>query len=161
MNNNLLELHNIKEAIGPVDANTAAITGARVKLSSADRLAIAVHMGDSTSAVVTLTLRQHNAASAGTSKDLSVSNPYYHKVAAATSFTKVEPAAAAAAYDLAALLANDPGIVVFEVLSEQLDVNNGYYWASIDMADSTAAKLVSAVYILGNSRQMPAYDVSI
>jgi hypothetical protein len=161
MNKNLMEKVNIKPVSVPVDMNTAAITGDRVKLSSGNRCAIHIHMGDSTSAVVTFDLKQHNAATAGTSKALSVANPYYHKKAALTVFTKVTPASAASQYDLATIFANDEGIVVFEVLAEDLDNDNGYYWMSLDVTDSTAAKLISAVYIIHECYNSPPYDVAL
>lgn len=157
----LLEERNMKQGGVPADANGAAITGARIKMDKRDRVAIVVSMGDSISAAVTLTLQQHDAASAGNSKNLSVANPYYHKVAAATTFTKVEPSSAAAAYDLASLFANDEGIVVFEVLSEQLDNANGYNWVSINVADSTAAKIFAIVYVGGKERFLPAYSEAV
>lgn len=160
MNNFLMEALNIKPAGVPSDMDTA-ITGARIKLDKGARLAIVCHMGDSTAAVVTFTLRQHNAATSGTSKDLSVANPYYHKAAALTVFTKVEPTSAAAAYDLAATFASAEGLVVFEVLADQLDINNGFYWASIDAADSTAAKILSANYIVHEAELLPAYEVAL
>lgn len=157
----LMEKQNIKLATVPVDMNTAAITGARVGLAKADRVAIVCQMGDSTAATVQFTLRQHNAATAGTSKDLSVANPYYHKVAAATSFTKVQPTSAAALYDLGTLFANDEGIVVFEVLGENLDVDGGFAWVSVDVADSGAAKILAACYVLSDVRYAPAYSEAI
>lgn len=153
----LMEGATLKSAFLPVDANTAAITGARVSLANAQRCAVVVHMGDSTAAVVTLTLRKHTAASAGTSADLSVAHPYYHKAGAATSFTKVVPGSAAAAYDLAALFADAEGIVVFEVLAE--DLGEGYTHFSLDVADSTAAKLVGGVYVLQGVRNCSAHDL--
>lgn len=156
-----MEKQNLKQAHLPVDLNTAAITGARIKLDSGDRCAVVISMGDSTAAVVQVTMRQHNAASAGTSKDLSVDNPYYHKKGAATSFTKVVPSSAAALVDASAQFADDEGILVLEVLSEQLDNDNGYYWFSVDIADSTAAKLAASVYEISDCRQNPAYSTAL
>jgi hypothetical protein len=156
-----MEQHNIKPVSVPVDMNTAAITGARIGLAKADRVAVVCHMGDSTGATVEFTLKQHNAASAGTSKNLSVANAYYHKVAAATVFTKVQPTVAAAAYDLSSLFAADEGVVVFEVRGEDLDVDGGFAWFSVDVADSVAAKILSAVYVMSDCRSLPAYSESI
>lgn len=141
----------------PVDLNTAALTGARIKLDVGQKLVIHCHFGDSLAAVVTAALKQHNAASAGTSKALESRLPYFKKVAAATSFTKVEQSVPASSFDLAADLAGDEGIVVFEVLPEELDIANGFAWASIDFADSTAAKLFSGIYIVENCKYEPAY----
>jgi hypothetical protein len=161
MNKFLMEKTNIKPVNVPVDMNSAAITGARIKLDTGNRLAIHIHMGDSTSATASFTLQQHNASTAGTSKALSVANPYYHKKAALDVFTKVIPDTATEAYDLSSIFANDEGIVVFEVLAEDLDVEGGYYWASLNVADSGAAKLISAVYIVHECYDGPPYDVAI
>lgn len=156
-----MEHHNIKPVSVPVDMNTAAITGARVGLAKADRCAIVCHMGDSTAALVEFTLQQHTAASGGTSKALTVANPYFHKKAALDVFTKVTPAAAASVYDLSTIFANDEGLVVFEVRGEDLDVDNGFAYVSVNVADSTAAKILSANYVLSDVRFAPAYNEAI
>ncbi len=155
--NLLMEKQTMKAAFAPVDLNTAAITGARIGLQKGDRVAIVIHMGTSIAATAEFTLRQHNAASAGTSKNLVVDNPYYHKAGVATQFTKVQPGAATAVYDVSSLFNADGGLVVFEVLSEQLDTNGGYGWISVDVTDSAAAKLGSGIYILSDMRHAPAY----
>ncbi len=141
----------------PVDMNTAAITGERIKLDKGQKLAIHCAFGDSTAAVVTASFQQHTAASAGTSKALAIHLPYFKKAGAATSFTKVEISTAASSFDLAADFAAQEGIVVFEIDANELDVNNNFAWASIDFADSTAAKIVSAVYIVDKCVNEPAY----
>lgn len=161
MERNLLEGGNVKVLTSPVDMNTAAITGGRVNLKDQDRVHIMVVMGASTAAIVTFALLQHNAASAGTSKALPISNAYYHKAGAATVFTKVEPAVAASSYDLAALFAADGGVVIFEVLAEDLDVNAGFAWISLDALDSNAAKLGTVVAITDNVRVSPSYGTAI
>lgn len=161
MNASLMEKSNLKQAFLPVDLNTAAVTGNRIKLDKGDRVAVVLSMGDSTAAVVQVTLRQHNAASAGTSKDLTSDNPYYTKKGAETAFTKVVPSSAAALIDVSTQFAGDEGLLVAEILAEQLDINNGFYWFSIDVADSTAAKLGAAVYILRDCRHQPPYGQDI
>lgn len=158
MNQFLMEKCNLKVASLPVDMNTVAITGARVNVAKGDRVAFIQVMGTSTAAVVEFTLRQHNAASSGTSKDLSVDNPYYVKAAAATSFTKVQPGSATALYALSTTFAADSGIVVFEILGDQLDVDGGFSYVSVDVADSTAAKLLSSLYLMHDCRFNPAYS---
>lgn len=157
----LAEKVGIKAAIVPVDANTAAITGDRISVAKGDRVAVVLNFGASTGAVVNINLKQHTAASAGTSAALSVANPYYKKINTATQFTKVEPVAAASAYDLSTDLAASKGIVVFEVLSEQLDNENGFSYFSVDLDDSTAAKLVSGSYYITNLRHVPAYNTDL
>lgn len=157
----LAEKMNFKQVAVPSDA-AAGLTGARIKLDKGSRMAILISMGDSTGAgAVTVSFQQHDAASAGNSKALSVANPYYHKVAAASVFTKVQPSSAASSVDVTALFASDEGLLVVEVLAEQLDVNNGYYWFSMNVAATTAAKIVGAVYVAHDAKNMPAYELAL
>lgn len=149
---------NVKMAHEPVDLNTAAVTGARLSMAKVHgRVAIVCQLGDSVGATVQFTLKQHTAAVGGTSKNLAVDNNYFKKVGAATSFTKVVPTAEAAVYDLSADFAAEPGIVVFEVLPEQLDTNGGFNHISIDIADSAAAKIGATLYIVDDAKFAPAY----
>lgn len=150
----------LKQAFLPVDLNAAAVTGERINIGKGHRLAIVLTMGDSTGAQVRPTLRQHNAATAGTSKDLEVANAYFHKAGAATVFTKVEPTAAAALYNLDSIFGDAEGIVVFEVLAEDLDVNNGFEFVSVDLADSGAAKVGAGIYVL-EPREKSAHEVAL
>jgi hypothetical protein len=161
-NNFLLEENNAKVAFGPVDMNAAAITGARIKMDEAKRCSVVINMGTSAlPAVVQFTLKQHNAAAAGTSKVLAVANKYYVKSGAAIAFTQVDPGdVAASLYDLSTTFTADDGLVVFEVLDSDLDVNNGFAWFSVDVAISTAAKLAGAVYI-SDAIHQPAYSNDI
>lgn len=154
----LMEGRTLRTGLVPVDLNAGANTGLRVPMKNAKRISLVVIMGASTAAVVTLNLLQHDAASAGNSKALSIANPYYHKHgSAADKFTRVVPGAAADTYDLATLFAADGGIVVFEVLAEDLDVENNYGWVSLSALDSTAAK-VGAVLAIVDHDYKPAYD---
>lgn len=154
-----MECQQVKALVAAgTDMNTAAITGARVDFGKCDKIAVIIDMGASVGATVQFTLKQHNAASGGTSKVLASANPYFKKVGAATYFTKVEQASAASLYDLSADFAASAGLVVFEVLSEELDVDGGFTHFSVDVADSGAAKLVAAHYICSNMRYCPAYD---
>lgn len=157
----LIEESQVKQIVAPgTDMNAAAITGARVALKDFEKATIMILMGTSVGAVVQATLRQHNAASGGTSKDLEVINAHYYKAGAADIFTKVEPTAARALIDASAQFAADEGILAVEVRSEDLDNDNGFHWLSVDLADSTAAKLVAGVVILGEPRRQPAYNVA-
>lgn len=160
-NKMLAEIATVKQGCLPVDLNGGAVVGARISLAKGDKLSILVSMGDSTAAVADFTLQQHNAASAGTSKALSVANPYFYKKGAETKLTKVEPVAAASNYVLSTQFANDEGVVIFEINGDDLDVDGGFAWASLDIADSTAAKLGAMVYVLSNVRFSPAYSLVV
>jgi hypothetical protein len=154
----LMEKTQLKMVMEPVDLNTAAITGTRVAMAKGARIAFLVMLGASLASTVQLTLRQHTAAAGGTSQDLSVKNLYFKKVGAATSFTKVEPTVAAAMYDLSVDFSTVGGMVVLEVLSEDLDNENGYTHVSLDIADAGAAKIGAAAYVMSDMRYAPAYD---
>lgn len=158
----LLQIANIKAAGVPFDANTPQ-TPVRVSMTKAGRMTVLVSMGASTAAVATFALKQHNAASSGTSKALEIGNPYFHKAGAATVWTKVEQADGVKedTYDLSTLFAADGGMVAFEVLEEDLDVNGGFTHMSIEFADTTAAKIVAAVYIARGNDLNPSYDQAI
>lgn len=156
----LLEEYTLKQAFLPVDLDAAGATGARISLAKGKRVAIILTLGDSVGASAIFTLKQHNAAVGGTTKDLSVANIYFKKAGTATSFTKVEPTVAAAAYDLSADFAAQEGMVVFEVLAEDLDVNGGFSHVSVDVADSGAvvSKLAAGIYVLRDMSYAPAYS---
>lgn len=155
----LMEKQNVKiEA--PVDLNTAGLVGARIKLDDAFRIAVVIALGASTGATVAVTLRQHNAASGGISKALSVDNPYYVKAGlTAAAFTKVVPGAAASVFDISTTFAAAAGVAVFEVLADQLDTTNGFAWFSVEIADSVAAKLGAVQYHLHECKELPAYAI--
>lgn len=150
----------LKQGFLPKDLNGAATTGLRVKLEKAHRLAIVLTLGDSTAAQVRATLRQHDAATGGTSKDLEIDMPYYVKADTATVFTKVVPTVKAALYNLDSHFANAEGIVVFIVNPEDLDVNGNFTHVSVDLANATAAKVAACVYVL-DADIVPAYGISI
>lgn len=157
-NQKLAECLGVKAVMAPVDLNTAAVTGARISLKEGYKVAVVFNLGSSTGATVEFTLKQHTAASGGTSANLSVDNVYYKKVGAATKFTKVEPSSAAAVYDLSSDFGGAAGQVVFEVDGSQF--SEGYTHFSVDIADSAAAKIGSGLYFLSVKNE-PAYSIDL
>lgn len=155
----LAEQCGLKQVI-PYDMDTVT-AHARIGLAKGDRLAIICSFGDSTAAVVDLTLNQHTLVSGGTSKVLATQNPYFKKAGAATAFTKVQPSEDTSNYVLSTDLAAQEGVVVFEVLGEDLDNENGYAFVSLSAADSTAAKILAVTYVLNNVRLAPAYKLDL
>lgn len=153
MSSLFMETNSVKAAAIPQD-NVAAITGSTVKLQDFYAVAIKVNLGASTGAAVDLTLKQHDGT---TPKALDMVNPYFKKVAAETVFTKVD-APNADTLDLAADFADDSGMVVIEVLAEDLDRNNGYHSVSLDLGAATVAKIVAVEYVMYKSRFNPAYE---
>lgn len=157
MNKNVLEKMNVKQAFAVAKDLATATTGARVSMAKNDCVAFVVDMNTSSATTPTFTLRQHNAASSGTSKDLVVANPYYHKVAGQDVFTKVEPSVAAAQYVLTSLFATAAGMVVFVVRGEDLDVDGGFAWVSLDIAAAGNAKTAAGIVLMDCPRFLPAY----
>lgn len=156
----LLEQVIAKKIIGPVDLDTAANTGARVDMQKFKRVTFIINLGAGTTTTThSIALKQHSVASGGSPAALSVDNPYFHKIGAATEFTKVSPTSAADTYDLHALLANNASLVVFEVLQEQLTDGNRY--VSLDIADTGGAQLGSVIAIGHNATEKPAYAKAV
>lgn len=136
----------VKAAFNPADLNTAGATGAYIDMSKGEKVAIVCVMGDSVGATAEFTLKQATDSSGTGVKDLSVANHYFKKAGAATSFTRVEPSSAAAAYDLSTDFAAQEGIVIFEINPSDLDVNNDFTHATIIVTDPAAAKVYSVCY---------------
>jgi hypothetical protein len=151
------EKYNVALGLVPVDLNAGANTGLRISMKDHARVTFIVAMADSTGGVTDFTFNQHTAASAGSSKVLSHMNPYYKKVhtGSAVVTTKVQPAVAASNI-VPTDFANEPGLVIFEVLAEDLDVEGGYAWVSLDMADATAAK-PGAIIAIAHPKYAPGY----
>lgn len=155
----LLEKKQAKKIIGPVDLDTAANTGARIDMKDVERVSFIINVGAGTATSAhSIALQQHTVASAGTPAALSVDNPYFHKIGAATEFTKVAPTSAADTYDLHALLANSASLVVFEVLAEQL--TDGYRWVSLNIGDVGGAQLGDVIAIVKH-KSAPAYSKAV
>ncbi|MCM1943141.1 hypothetical protein NC239_33560 [Streptomyces sp. G3] len=137
----------------PVDLSTAAVTGKRVRLRDAGGLTIVVFKGAGTAGDdPTLTLKQHTAASAGTTSNLAVIDHYYVKDATALAgteqWTRVAQTAAATIADPggAGTSAEHQQIIVIEVEAEQL--SDGYTHVSLDVADvGTNAQLGAVLYL--------------
>lgn len=156
----LAEQKGIKLAAAPQSMNATPVEGSRISLKEHKRVAIAISCAASAAAVLSVTLRQHNAASAGTSKNLEVDNVYFHKIGSATKFTKVEPVAKAAVYALGSDVGNNTAVLVFEVLQEDLDVNNDFSHVSVNIVGDATARIVSAIYV-ADSEYKPAYALDL
>ncbi len=155
----LMEKSTVKAIVGPVDLDTGANTGLRVDMSKCRRVSfICILAAGTTPSSHTFTLYQHTVGSSGSPIVLATANPYYHKLDTATEFTKVEPVAAASAYNLDSIFVDAKGIVVFEVLAEELTA--GYRWASIDLTDSGGAQL-GTVLAVCSGMDTPAYGTAV
>jgi hypothetical protein len=151
----LMEKMNMK-SVGLGDGH--ALTGDRISMKDAKRVSFGILVGTgNTETAFAVTLRQHDAASAGVSKDLSVANKYFTKINLATAFTAVEPTVAAAAYDLHADFGDNVGMVVFEVLAEDLDHVNGFGWVSADISGAGVTTRTVGVCGIIDDNHKPSY----
>ncbi len=123
--------------------------GARISLKNADRVAI-VFIGATMASVV---LQQHTADTAGTTKTLEIKGKVYHKSTGAD-FKKIDADPLNPVADLGVATAGDDDIVVVEVLAEDLDVNEGFAYVSVNGA-------AGSLYLLGQTRSQPAYTQAV
>jgi hypothetical protein len=126
------------------------IESGRIDLSKCIKMAFEVQLDTGVGTTCVLNLKQHDAASGGNSASLVSSVPYYKKTDAETKFTRVDSNVAAIS-DLDTVA----GSVIVEVYKHDLD--EGYGFASIEVASPGAARIVSVSAIL-DSKLKPAYD---
>jgi hypothetical protein len=144
---------NVAVGAAPTDLQTA-VTGKRVSLKSAGACSIVVFTGAGTAGDdPTVTLKQHTAASGGTTANLATIDHYYLKnattLAGTETWTRLTQTAAATIADPggAGTSAESQQIVVIPVLGTQL--SDGYTHISLDVADvGTNAQLGCVLYLL-------------
>lgn len=152
-----MEKNTIKAAAVPQSIELAAINGSFVSLENCYKVAIKLNLGSSTGAAVDLNLLQTDGT---TPKALNMVNPYFKKVGAETVFTKVD-APNSDSVDLAADFADASGLVVVEILAEDLDRNAGYHSISANLGVAGVAKIVAVEYIMHNTRFAPSYELAV
>ena len=156
----LMEKATVKSIISPVDLDAGANTGNRVDMSKCRRVTFVLDVkAGTTPSSHTLTIEQHTVASAGTPLALAVDNPYYHKLNAATEFTKVVPTVATDSYNIDTLVGDAKFMIVFEVLAEQLA--EGYRWVSVNLTDAGGAQLGACLAICHEVHNAPAYGTAV
>lgn len=156
-------LFDVVAGVAPLDLQTAR-TGNRVSLKNAGAVTVVIFKGAGTAGDdPTFTLKEHTAASGGTSANLAVIDSYHYKgattLAGSEAWTKVTQAAAATIADpgAAGTSAERQQIVAFDVNAAQL--SDGYTHISVDVADvGTNAQLGAVLYLLHELRypQAPA-----
>ena len=148
------------KVLGFADANAAAITGERIDMQKFKRVTFLVMAVAGTTILDhTVSFQQHTVASGGSPLALALASPYFHKIDAATVFTRVDPVAAAASFDLLSLLGDTKFVVAFEVLSEELAA--GYRWASLNLGDSGAAQFTQILAVGHNPVDGPVYTQAL
>jgi len=155
-----LEKYVIKSSTVAVDLNAGANSGARIDMKNAKRVVFLIDAGAGTTPTGhVVSFQQHTAASGGTTTNLTIDNGYYHKVDAATVFTKVEPTGTkAASFDIDAIVGDTKFMAAFEVLAE--DLTDGNRWVSCNIADVGGAQLGSVIAVVEHC-YLPAYANAI
>lgn len=151
-------LFDLSAGVVPVDFATAASTGKRVSLKNAGGVTIVVYKEAGADENPTYTLKEHNAASGGTSQNLAVIDHFYHKREATLDGDETWTRTAQAA---AATVTGDGDveeILVIEVDGTKL--SDGFTHVSLDVSDSgaTAGQLGCVLYLLRdlNVQRAPA-----
>jgi len=147
----------VKLGLAPVEVLAVAQAGARISLKESKRIAIVVAFAAANSDL-SVALKQHNAASGGTSKALEISNHYYVKKGTETSFTKTELSAVEDTYAINP--GNFSGVAIFEVLQEDLDVNGDFSHISAELTGTATGRDCSILYV-GASEFLPAYSLDV
>lgn len=134
----------------PIDLAGGASTGHRIHMQNYGGVAFVCALNNGTAAEsVTFDLKEHTAATSGTSADLDIVATYYKKEELALdgdeTWTKVEQTAASEVADATWDDANEV-IVVFEARAE--DLSDGYEWVSVDVTQAGTAH-VGAVFAIG------------
>jgi hypothetical protein len=148
------ESYDLSTGLAPVNLATAANTGKRLAMSEVTSVDIVVIKGAGTAAEdPVLTLKQHTAATSGTTADLATITEYWLKNEATLdgdeTWTKVTQAAAATITDPGAggTSAESEQLVVIHVRADQLTPGNTHI--SLDIADSgTNSQLGAVLYII-------------
>ena len=149
------ECNGIKAAAVPTNINStggSAITGARISLKPMQRVSIIVSFND-VAADVAVSFQEHDAATAGNSKAFTIVDPVFVKLDAETAFTKEAFAAADGN--------GSSGVVVYEIMAESLDRDNGYGYISANVAQAAGDKIVSVMYVSHDMESHPAYSVDL
>lgn len=148
-----------KVIIDPVDYNTGANTGLRIDMKDLEKVVLIFVFNSATTRTgATIDLDQHTVSSSGSPLALSVVNKYYHKIGAATSYTKVEPTVAADTFDLLSLIGDSKAVVVMEV--DSADLTDGYRWVSANVTDAGAASIGTCIAI-GYAKLKPAAALAV
>lgn len=144
-------IFDIGSAFTPVDFNTAdAATGHRIHMRNYEAVACVLFKGAGTAgADPVITVREHTAATGGTSANLAVVDEFFYKEETSLdgdeTWTRVSQTAAATA--TVDTWAENETIVVVEVTAPMLSA--GYEWVSFNIAATVAnAQLVSGLYIM-------------
>ena len=149
------ETHQVQMAIVPVDLSTAANNGDWINVADYESVVCLLVKGIGTAGDDPVFKLQQATAAAGTSAKDLLFTKIYSKVGTQTStgtFTVTDQTAATSYTD--ATSAEAQAIIGVEIACDQLDVDNGFTWVQLSIADvgTNAGQIGGAVYILNGPR---------
>jgi len=136
---------------GIIEDIAAGVESDRLSLKDSNKVSIVVKLAVGSGTTFSMTLRQHDAATSGTSADLISSVPVYHKADADADFIRLDPTTATIAISEVDTLA---GHVIVEVY--QNDLAYGFDYVSLVLAAPGAARVASVDYMI-DTKNKPAY----
>ncbi len=140
----------IGTGIIPVDLADGANTGHRLHLKNYGGVCIATYIAVGTAAEApTITLQEHDAATAGTSQNLVLIAAYHEKTELALDGDEVwATSTQTAAATLTDATWDDAGqsLITFEVEADQL--SDGFEWISVNIGDPGTAHLGCVFYVM-------------
>lgn len=136
----------------PVNMASGANTGKRIKCDDCESVLVVLFKDAGSAAEApTITLQEHNAASSGTSANLACITKAFIKSEATLDGDEswvVVNQAAAATFTSATYFTQLQAICVIEVPVSAMNVTDGYYWLSADVADvGNGAQIGGLMYI--------------
>lgn len=160
------DLFNIGVVVAPKDLSSGASTGLRVDMRNATTCTFVVICGAGTAADDLLVdLREHTAASGGTSQDLDIITEYFRNSETTLdgdeTWTRYTQAAASETTDTTGTTAEEQNLMVIEVRHDQL--SDGFRWLSLDVPDlgsagtkyGTVIAITSGLRFRGKPERLP------
>jgi hypothetical protein len=151
-------LFNLGVVIAPKDLSSGASTGLRVDMRNALVCTFVVICGAGTAGDdLVVDLREHSAASGGTSQDLDIITEYFRNSETTLDgdelWTRYTQAAASETTDTTGTTAEEQNLMVVEVRHDQL--SDGFRWVSLDIPDlgSAGTKYGTVLAITSGLRQ--------
>ena len=150
----------INSVIVPVDLATAANTGNRTHLANYGGVCFVGYLATGTAAEnPTFDVRQHTAATAGTSADLDTVAVYYYKEEATLDGDETwTRGTQTAASEVTSTDWDDAYQVLVAIEVFATDLTDGYNWVSVDVADPGTAHLGCVLAIMFDLKEQRRPD---
>lgn len=132
----------------PVDIANGAVTGDYVSMKGYGNLAVILHFG-AVGTGVAITMKQATDVSNSLSDEKALAYTKIYANAGLTTDTLTETAVSGNSYTFG----NDPNqLYVIEVRAEDLDINNGFDCARVNIASGAGTTICGIIYVLYNPR---------